>query len=101
MYIRDFVKIIDYFINHTPKYKSYNIGTGKRIDLLTLAKKINAIAKVKQPIVIAKSGFGNEYTCDTTRLYKEVPKDILTPINETLQELYGWYADRRASLDEV
>src|SRR3989339_767975 len=44
LHIDDFVKIIDYFICHKTKYKFYNMGTGKKIDILTIAKKINKIA---------------------------------------------------------
>ena len=39
VYINDFVKIVDYFINHKAKHKFYNIGTGKKIDILTIAIK--------------------------------------------------------------
>src|SRR3989339_1097632 len=37
MYINDFVKIVDYFISHETKNKFFNIGTGKKIDILTIA----------------------------------------------------------------
>lgn len=101
IYVKDFVKIIDYFLKHKSKYKSYNIGTGKKIDLLSLAKKINAIAPTPQPIRVSHKGLQNEYTCDTTRLYKEVKQSVNTPMDIALQEVYDWYAIHKNSLNTV
>lgn len=89
-YINDFVRIVDYFINHKAKNKFYNIGTGKKIDILTIANKINQIAVKKSKIAIKNKGLNCEYTCDNSRLVKELKKFEFTDFDKSLKELYDW-----------
>lgn len=91
VYIDDFVKIVDYFINHNAKQKFYNIGTGKKIDILTIAKKINLISDKPSKIIIKNKGFNNEYTCDNRKLKNEIKKFEFTSFDKSLNELYTWY----------
>lgn len=93
-YINDFVKVVDYFINHKVKHKFYNIGTGKKIDLLTIANKINKIADKKSNIIIKNKGLNNEYTCDNTRLKNELKKFEFADFDKSLKELYDWYKNK-------
>lgn len=94
VYINDFVRIVDYFINHKAKNKFYNIGTGKKIDILTIAKKINEISKKKSKIIIKNTGLNNEYTCDNSRIKKELKKFAFTDFDKSLSELYNWYKNK-------
>lgn len=92
LYINDLVKVVDYFINNRGNFKTYNVGRGIPIDLATIAKKINAIADHKSKIIISKKGLGNEYTCDNSRLLKELGGFKFMDFDESLRELYQWYA---------
>ena len=89
VYIKDFVKIVDWFINNKPKYKFYNIGTGKTINLVTIATKIN------KKISIKKKGLNNEYSCDNSRLMKELGDFKFTDIDTSIKELYESFSNRR------
>lgn len=91
LYIKDFVKILDYFISNRPKYKFYNVGSGKRIDLYTIAKKILKIGKKKLPIKIGKTGLNNEYTCNISRLREEIPNFKYTNIDIVIKKLIEYY----------
>ena len=91
LYIGDFVKIIGWFIEHSPKDKFYNIGSGTKIDLITIAKKINQVAKKNSQIVIKNKGLNVEYSCDITRLKKELKTYKVMSFDQSLQELYSWY----------
>lgn len=91
VFINDFIKIVDYFINHKPKHKFYNIGTGKKIDLFTIARKLNVLVDKKTKIIIKNKGLSNEYSCNNTRLIKELKKFKFTPFDQALKELYFWY----------
>lgn len=95
LYIKDFIKILDYFINHKPIYKSYNVGRGKPIDLITITNKINKIATKKSPIKILSKGFANEYTCSNRRLLKELGSFRFTEFDESFKELYLWYSETK------
>ncbi len=91
VYIDDFVKIVDYFINNKAKHKFYNIGRGKKIDLITIAKNINAVAARKTKIKIKNKGLNNEYTCDNQRLINELKRFKFASFDQSLRELYLWY----------
>ena len=95
LHIDDFVKIIDYFICHKTKYKFYNMGTGKKIDILTIAKKINKIADNKSKIIIKNLGLNKEYTCSNKRLMNEFKRLKFKNFDLSLKELYNWYKINR------
>lgn len=90
----DFVKIVHYFINYKAKYKFYNIGTGKKIDILTISKKINKISDKKSKIVVKNTGLNNEYSCNNERLIKEMKEFSFTDFDNSLLELYNWYKNK-------
>ena len=91
MYINDFVKIVDYFIKNKAKHSFYNIGTGKRICIATIAQKINKISDKKSKIVIKNEGLNNEYSCNNKRLMNELKRFKFRSFDQSLKELYGWY----------
>lgn len=100
LYIDDFVKILEYFIENKPKYRTYNLGTGKPIDLVTIAKKVLKITGKKLEIKIAKDELKDEYTCDNNRLMDELGNFRFTNFDETLKRLYAWYESRKTNLDK-
>lgn len=93
VFIDDFVRIVDFFIRNRTKEKVFNIGTGKRIDLHTIAKKINSIADKKSKIIISKQGLHNEYSCNNKQLMKELGKFSFTNFDKSLKILYSWYKE--------
>lgn len=99
LYVNDFIKILNYFILNKSKERFYNLGTGKRIDLLTIAKTINKIANRKSRIVVHKKGLKNEYTCNISRLKKEIKNLKITEFEKTVKELYLWYQGIKTELN--
>lgn len=95
LYINDFVRIVEYFIEHNTEHKFYNIGTGSRIDLKTIAEKINEISDKKSEILIKNSGLNNEYTCDNSRLTGEIKGFKFTEFDNYMTELYNWYKENK------
>jgi GDP-L-fucose synthase len=100
VYVDDLCRIIEHLIDNEPKHKFYNIGSGKHIDLLSIAKKIKEISGNDSKIKINKKGMNSEYTCDNSRLMKEMPSFKFTPIEESLRELYAWYKANKESIKE-
>lgn len=98
LYIGDFLKIVEYFIENDGKYKSYNIGAGKSINIVKLAKKINKIARDKSKIIIKNKGFSNEYTCDNSRLLNEIKNLSFTGIDEAIKKVYDWYIENKKQI---
>lgn len=100
VWIDDFVRIVDYFITHKLSNKTYNIGTGKRIDLVSIAKRVLSVTGKKLPIQVAKPGFKDEYTCDTSRLMNELPDFQFTDFDDTLRQLYRYYQNNKNALNK-
>lgn len=99
LYINDLIRIIDYFINHETKFNFYNVSSGIKIDLITLARKINAISPYRSKIIIRRKGLNKEYTASNTRLTKEIKGFKFTSIEEGISDLYKWYRKRLDLID--
>ena len=99
MYINDFCTIVKWFIDHTPKFHTYNVVTGKKIDLLTIANMIKQVAKVDVPIYVCKLGLANEYTANNSRLIKEMGSIPFTDLKQSLTELFHYYQEMEAQID--
>ncbi|HVA96953.1 MAG TPA: NAD-dependent epimerase/dehydratase family protein [Candidatus Acidoferrales bacterium] len=95
VYINDFIRILDYFISNKPKYKFYNIGTGKPVDLIKIAQMINKLDGKNKKIIIKKTGLGKDYTCDNSRLIEELPNFSFTPFQKSLKILYQYYSKNK------
>ena len=100
LYIDDLVRIIEWFMNQKSKHKVYNVATGKRVSLLTIARKINQLPGKPTKIIVNTPGLNREYTVDNTRLLKELTEFKFTSLNKALKELYDWYQSRLDKLDE-
>jgi len=98
MYIDDLVKIIDYFIDHKASHTFYNMGAGSKIDLITIAQFINSVSQKKSKIIVKKSGLGNQYTCDNSRLRKEIRNIHFTDPCEAISKLLNWYTRHRKEI---
>lgn len=100
VYIKDFTKIVDFFIEKNPKYKFYNVGAGRPISLLDIANKINKISDNRSKIIVSCKGLGNEYTADNSRISKEIKNLEFTDFDEGLLELYNWYNKNLSKIDK-
>lgn len=100
IYINDFVRIVEYFIENKVKHKFYNIGTGKRITIKTIAEKINNIVNNKSKIIFKKNGLNNEYSCNNKRLVNELGDFKFTSIDNSLQEMYKWYKENKNKINK-
>lgn len=98
LYIEDFINILDYFITHKARYRSYNVGRGKPIDLITIAKKISKIANSKSPIKVMSKGLAYEYTCNNRRLLEELGNFEFADFDKSLRQLYSWYLAGKRTL---
>lgn len=98
LYIDDFVKIVKHFIKYNVKYKFYNLGSGKSINILSIAKKINLIAKTKSKIQVKNKQLNNEYTCNNSRLLEELQGFNFTNFDISLKKLYTWYEKNKSSI---
>ena len=99
LYVNDLVNIIKIFIEKKIKYKSYNIGTGKSIDLVSIFKRIQKITGKDIELKIKVPGLNNEYTCDINRFLSEFKNIKYTDMDVAIKEMYTWYENKIKSDD--
>lgn len=94
MYVNDFCKILEKFINSDPLKNTYNVCTGKTLDFLTAANIINKIEEDGNDVEIKNDGMNPEYSGDNSRFVKEFGDFDFTDPRESIKELYYWYKDK-------
>ncbi len=99
LYVKDMCRIVEWFIENTPKYHDYNVCSGNPILLSDIAKLIREISGKDLPIIIENKGMNLEYTGNNSRLLKEVNNLQLIPLREAVQELYDWYINNQNLID--
>lgn len=99
MWIEDFCGIVEWFVNNTPKFNDYNITTGKKVDLKSIAALVNTISEKDLPIYVCQKGLGNEYTASNERLRKEIPDLNFTNLKYAIEKLYNWYVSVQNQID--
>lgn len=99
LFIDDLIVIVDKFLNSKVKYKDYNVTPDDSTDLITLAKKINRIAKKKVGIIVNQKGLNNEYTGSNKRLKNEFAGIRFTKIDDAIVQLYTWYFTRKSKIN--
>lgn len=104
LYIDDFCKMIDMFIElDNPMHHSYNVVSGKKIDLISLAAMIKDVAKeidnTDIPIHICNTGLSNEYTASNTRLIEEIGNVDITSHKDAIRYLYNYFKEIKGEID--
>jgi nucleoside-diphosphate-sugar epimerase len=99
IYVDDLVKIVDHFLHHDSKHKVYNLTTGKKIDLITLAHLINETSDFTSEIKIINDGLNNEYTSHNSRLMNEINTFEFTSHRTAIIEIRNYYASILDTID--
>lgn len=101
LYIEDFCKILEWFMNleHIPNQHAYNVVSGKKIDLYSLAKMVVEISGKNLPIYVCIEGLGKEYTADNTALLNDMGGFEFTQIKKAIELLYQWYEQHEEEIE--
>jgi GDP-L-fucose synthase len=92
LYIKDLLRMIDYFLHNEAQYKIYNASKGEKIDIVSLADIINKIGKYKSEIVTLNDGLNNEYASSNQRILAELKNFCFTSHEEAITNLYEYFA---------
>jgi GDP-L-fucose synthase len=99
LYIDDLVRITEWFIDHDPKGKTYNVCSGTALDLHTIAQKVLAASGKRLNIVVAREGLGKEYSGDNAKLLKEIGLFSFSSLDTCVGKLYDWYSGNKRHID--
>jgi UDP-glucose 4-epimerase len=100
LYIDDLVTITEWFVRHSPREKVFNLCTGRAYSLLALAKKVLAASGKDLEIKVSRKGLGKEYSGDNSRLIKKIGNYQFRDLDQSIQELYAWYRQRKKTIDK-
>lgn len=101
VYVNDLARIIEYFIEHWPKEKFYNVGRGEPVELLSLAQMVKTAAGGSPEIIVKNPGLGKEYTCQNSLLMNELKDFKFVSYEQAISELYGFYKQYLASIKKA
>lgn len=93
LYIGDLLSILEWFLTHEPARHHYNVCSGQRYELLSLAHMVVEETGIPGEIVIRQEGLKPEYTGDNTRLLAEAGGLSLTPMRTAVRELTAYYRE--------
>lgn len=91
LYVDNYAKYLEYFIENEPKYHDYNATSGKRVLLSELADIVSAKMKNKKGYSIMSEGCNFEYTADNSRILSETKlENELISLEEGIDRLIAW-----------
>jgi len=93
LYITDLISILEWFLTHEPARHHYNVCSGQRVELLSLAEMVIEETGMPGEIVILRGGLKPEYTGDNSRLLAEMGKLSLTSMRTAIRELVAYYRE--------
>ena len=100
IYVDDLVKMIDWFIHNDAKEKIYNVTTGKKVDLLTLANLVNEASDFQSEIRVLNDGLNNEYTSNNERVMKEIDNFKFTSHKDAIIKMREYFSYNLDKLDK-
>lgn len=99
LYINDLMPILEYFIEHTPTHKSYNITPDNETELLQAAQTVARLSGGTAGIRVAQQGYGLNYSGSNARLRAEIPGLTFTPFEQAVTDLLQYYQTNLANID--
>ena len=100
IYIDDLIKMIDWFMHNDSKEKIYNVSTGKKIDLISLANSVNKTSNFKSEIRVLNEGLNNEYTSNNERLMNELKDFEFTSHKNAIIKMREYFSYNFEKLDK-
>jgi UDP-glucose 4-epimerase len=99
LYVNDLAKITDWFVNHEPHYKAYNVCSGAGVELVKLAGMVAKVFERSPEVIVSSGGRAAEYTADNSLLLNEIGSFGFTEMPACIQELYLWYQARERDIE--
>lgn len=99
LYVDDLAKLVSWFLEHEPRYKTYNVCRGQTCDLVSLARMVAEVSGKTPEIRIQQDGLALEYSGDNTRMLTEMEGFQFCNTKDAIAELYAWYGAHLCEID--
>ena len=100
LYINDLMPILEHFIENSPGERCFNLTPNESIGLIELAEIVRETSGKDLSIIVGQDGMGVEYSGDNSLLRAEIPNLDLTPIKQSVAELYDWYSQHLGNISK-
>ncbi|MFA6740657.1 MAG: NAD-dependent epimerase/dehydratase family protein [Arcobacteraceae bacterium] len=100
IYIDDLVKMIDWAIHNETKENIYNVTTGRKIDLISLANLVNETSEFKSEIRVLNDGLNNEYTSNNQRILSEIGSFEFMTHKNAISKMREYFKNNLDNLDK-
>lgn len=94
LWVEDFCRIVEIFLENEPYHHTYNIVSGTKINLMEICEIVRQVSGIQFPVFICKDGLGNEYTASNARFLKEFSEFQYTDVEDAIKSLYEWYQNK-------
>ncbi len=88
LYIDDFCKVVEYFVNNPTNEKFINVTPTESIEIVDLAKIVNDFSDYKSEIIVKNPGMNREYTGDNAKLLSTIKDFSFTSYEEGMRKFY-------------
>ncbi|WP_064435357.1 NAD-dependent epimerase/dehydratase family protein [Pseudoalteromonas neustonica] len=99
VYVDDFCRIVKEMLDTPWQETSYNVTSGKRIDLLSLARLVTNNSKNNTSISILNEGLGVEYSGCNKRIKSLLPNFSFSKMEDSVNKLYAFYQEQASSIE--
>ena len=100
LWIDDLCNIIKWFVQNNPQYHHYNVCTGNKIDLYSLACIVKRVLKSNCKIIVLEEGLKKEYSGDNSKLLNEIGKYKFVDYEWAILNLAEFYKKHIDDIDE-
>lgn len=95
LYVDNYAKYLEYFIENEPKFHDYNAVSGRRVLLSELADIVSSKLNNKKGYSINTEGYNFEYTADSSRIFTETNmENELISLEDGIDRLIAWEIKR-------
>lgn len=101
LWVNDLVQIINWFIQHEPIHKHYNVCRGSKVDLYSLACLVREVLHIDCDIIVGEPGQKPEYTGNNERLLNEIGNFQFTTFEDSIGILGNYYKENLDRIDET
>lgn len=99
LYMPDLGPVIEWFLNHIPRYHDYNVCSGKSYMLNEIAEVIQRVAGIERDVVVRAQLPERNFTADNSRLLAEMGTFPRTELETGVAQVYRYFSEHKDEVD--
>lgn len=93
LYVRDLIPMVEWFLHHTPRYRHYNVCSGREYSLRALADAVRRACGTEAEVVMTGTDWKPAYSGSDDRFTAEAGEFPLTPMEDAIAEMVRFYRE--------